>query len=1204
MKWTERQAQAIEERNTNLLVSAAAGSGKTAVLVERVKRLILEEQIGIDEILVLTFTNAAASEMKEKILKSINDELSSCEGNQEKQRFLRRQLLLIPRANISTFHAFALEIVHRYYHIIDIAPALSICDVSKQKILKDEAMQELLEDCFEQGSEEFRTFLDDYCSSRDNETLKDMIFDFHSFMQSLPDADEWFQSAMQSLTASDIPLENKPILVYLARRIDDGLNMTISYFNKAIDLLTDIKDADGRPVLMRLAQKMKEDVSAVESIKEVLVSGKFETAVAAIRAGIAFSRISADKSEKPYYEENLKEDVTEYRDAGKRRFKKILQWCTFGDFPAVQDEFAMIGSVAATFYRLACDFDHRYAQKKEAQKVLDFSDIEHFALRILEDAEVCMEYRENFRYIFIDEYQDSNMVQENLILRICRSDNLFMVGDVKQSIYKFRLAEPELFINKYSSFKSGDSVTSKVIDLNSNFRSKNGVIDFVNELFGTIMNKKSTGLDYDCDAALVKGCSYQGPCDFKTELYLVDANPDAEEDFDEEIAELKAVELEALQAVSIIKQNLGQTIYDDQKNQERPLAYRDMVILLRAARGNGEIFYQALADADIPVFLDRNEGYFDTIEIQVFLNLLRIIDNKKQDIPLLSVLRSPVFGFCADELASIRIFANQQSSGRVPYNEAFEIYSKQGDQELLKEKCSAFLNRLILWRKQATFVPLGDFLWELLVSTGYHDFSGAISGGDQRQANLKALVDKATEYEMRNAKGLFGFINYIEALAGRNGKIDIGQAKILSEGANAVRIMTIHKSKGLEFPFVLLAGMGKKLNSHFNRLPVAYHKELGFGFRLSNSKKSLHYDSIALQMINDKAKQEDLAESIRILYVALTRPKDRLLLLGAAKDPMRALDKAYKILPGDVESAATYMEMIVSAMRDSLQINVIGREQLEKNKNRRSVDKTELQQTLEEGFAVDERECELSKAELIKRLSFSYPDQENVKYKTKYTVSQIAALERNKHTDLPKVLSAIYNEEEMQKDYNAEEFLYSAPKFLFEEKAPDAAERGTAYHIVMEHIPFTKEGKTSGDIAKFIEKLTEANVLSPSQAAFVNVDNIASFFASQTGRRMMESIEIFKEAPFVMKSVYNGSEVLVQGTIDCYFKEGDSLVLVDYKSNYIDKSKKAEEIKRMERIYLPQMRLYKEALEGISGLRVKESIIYLFGIDDQLSLKY
>jgi ATP-dependent helicase/nuclease subunit A len=1205
MEWTPRQAQAIQERDANLLVSAAAGSGKTAVLVERVKRLVLEERIGIDELLVVTFTNAAASEMKEKILKSLGRELLECEGDQEKQQFLRRQLHLVQRANISTFHAFALEIVHRYYHIIGIAPGLSICDEPKQKILKEEALQELMEDCFDREDKDFLDFLDRYCSSKGNEALKDMMMDFHTFMQSLPDADQWFAQARNILFSGDLPLEKKPILLYLSQRIDDGLDTAAAYFRKAADRLLEAKDEAGHAVLDRLAGKVMEDSTAVDSIREVLASGNLKGAMAAIARGFEFSRIAANSSEKPYYSEALKEEFNQYREAGKQRYKKILQWCASCDLDTIQEEFAWIGRTAAVFYRLVRDFDERYAQKKAQQKILDFSDIEHFALRILEDEQVCNEYKERLKYIFIDEYQDSNRVQESLIERICRPDNLFMVGDVKQSIYKFRLAEPELFIHKYFAYKAGDSAGSKVVDLNSNFRSKQGVIEFVNRLFGTIMNQKSTGVEYDSDAALVKGCAYQGSCDHSAELYLVDSGLDEEEEMPDEIAELKAIELEAMQAASILSRNLGQLIHDDEKNLDRPLEYRDMVILLRAVRNNGEIFYKALADADIPVFLDRSEGYFDTIEIQVFLNLLRLIDNKRQDIPLLSVLRSPVFGFSADELAAVRIFSGRQGQAAIPYNEAFKKYSQEGDQEDLRAKCLEFLTRLSFWRRQATFLPLGDFIWELLVSTGYQDFAGAIAGGDQRQANLKALVDKAVEYESRNSKGLFGFITYIEAIAGKRGKIDIGQAKILSEGANAVRIMTIHKSKGLEFPLVLLAGLGKRLHTHHNRMPVAYHKELGFGFRLVDAAKNLRYDTVALKMISDKEKQEELAESIRLLYVALTRPKDRLLLLGSMKEPERALEKAGRILPGDVESAGTYLDMIVPVMRETLPIHFVARKQLELSKARESVDRIKLRKTLEEGFPEPEGAWDFSGEDLRRRLTYVYPSREKSLDKRKYTVSQLAASEKVLSDPFSRVL-AVGEEAEYEPENHSfpQAALYGAPKFLSSAPALTAADKGTAYHIVMEHIPFTKEGKKPEEIAAFLEKLAGEKLLSVQEAASVDPQRIASFFTSDIGRRILSAREIHKEAPFVLKTLYNGQEIMVQGTIDCYFTEGDSLVLLDYKSNVVDRDNKAREMERMEQTYRSQMNLYKEALEAILDMQVKESIIYLFGMDEQLSFTY
>ena len=1217
MEWTKEQAQAIEERKSNLLVSAAAGSGKTAVLVERVKRLVLEERIGLEQLLVVTFTKAAASEMKEQIQKSLYAELSHCEGDAEKQMFLRQQLNTIGAANISTFHSFALEIVHRYYHIIGKAPRLSICDEIKQKTLKDEAMLQMFEDLFEENNSDFQMLLDCYCTSKDNRVLMEMIFDFYDFIKSIPDSDQWFDSIMQASRPEAGALDKHPVMLYLQERISEGLHMACAYFFRAIQVLEACKDDEGFCLLKRLADKIREDIAELESLKAAVEGGRLSVALNAINEGLKFSVLRANKAESTYYADELKAAVNGFRNQGKSNFKQLSQWCVHGTRQDIEQEFARTCQVAEVFYKLVKDFDHRYAKKKEKLKLLDFSDIEHFALQILENPAVCDEYRESFEYIFIDEYQDSNMVQESLIQRICRDDNLFMVGDVKQSIYRFRLAEPELFINKYVDYKAGHSSCSKVIDLNSNFRSKEGIIQFVNSLFQIIMNRKSTGLDYDQDAALVKGSTYSGSCDFSPILYLVSDQTSGEEDEEDgdeadisddagfEIEHLKQVEAEALQAVSILKEHRGTLIHDDKTGMDRPLEYRDMVILLRAVRGSGEVFYKALADADIPVFLDRNEGYFDTLEIKVFLNLLRLIDNRKQDIPLITVLHSPVFGFTAEELAEIRIFSRKEKRGTSSYFDAFSHYLRNGRQEELRSKCKNFWEQLSEWRLRVAHVSLGDFLWNLIVDTGYQDFIGAIPGGEQRKANLLALVDKASSYENQYFQGLSGFINYIETITEKRGKIDIGQARILSEGANVVRIMTIHKSKGLEYPFVLLAGMCKKLNAYQSKLPLAYDKSLGLGFRLVNPRTGLYLDTLSLKLVKDKKQQEELAESIRILYVAMTRPKDRLVMLGSVKNAESALQRARNLIPGDVRSAGSFFDMVVSAFGDTLPLKIIGKAEMSIAKERARIDKENVKSLLDNGFCVDEQQLPLSKEGIAESLTFQYVQAADIEKKRKYTVSQLAALQRMQKTEAARVLATDENQEEkLAGSICSDSFDFGSPRFLSDKGGLTGAEKGTAYHTVMEHIPFSSGAKSREDISLFIDSLVRRNILTEPEALAVNPDEVAAFFTSQIGRRVLSSSEAFKEAPFVFKTVYEGKDVMIQGTIDCYFKEGDAFVIVDYKSNYLNKANKEEEMEKMRQLYLPQMCLYKEALEAITGIKVKESIIYLFGMNEEIGLTY
>ena len=1205
MQWTERQLKAIEKQDSNLLVSAAAGSGKTAVLVERVKRLILEQDVGVDELLVVTFTNAAASEMKEKIYLSLNLELLSGKGDQDRITHLHKQISTIGNANISTFHAFAYEVVRRYYHVIGKPPGLALCDETRQSLLQSESMDELLEECFERGDPGFLTFLDRYATVKSDQAVRELIFMLHRFLQSLADPEAWMQKQTARLEQPSLAAGD-PVLDCLSKRVICELSWARAYLEQTRSILCSQTDEEGLPLLSGLASKNECDIEAVQ---ELLNSARHEnvfTFAQTLSKQPAFTQMRATAAEKPYYDEVLKAHVTALRDVAKKRLKALSALLERDDANIVLKEYEAMRPIAHALFQLVRDFDRIYAEKKAKNNLLDFSDLERFALQILDNPEVQKEYRERFRYIFIDEYQDSNGVQDALIQKLCRRDNVFMVGDVKQSIYKFRLAEPELFIEKYVSYRSGGSDAHCVVDLNSNFRSKQNIIDAVNELFSVLMHEESTGMAYDEDAALIKGSPYEGSLDEKAVLYIVGTESDSE-DIDEEIADLKATELEALWAVNVIKNQVGRMVFDDKKGCERPLGYRDMAVLMRAVTGNGEVFYRAFADAGIPVILERNEGYFNTVEIQLFLNLLRIIDNRKQDIPLLSVLRSPVFGFSADELAEIRIFATEALGVRCPYSEAFFSYAATGRQSDLKQKCDSFLSNLSVWRDWALHRPLGDFMAALMNDTHYQIFARAVPGGAQRHANLRALIDKAEAFESENYGGLQEFIRHAEFLADRKSRADVGQAGLLAEGADAVRIMTIHKSKGLEFPFVLLAGLGKRLRFSNAAPQAVLHKDLGIGFRLVDDAHSTFTDSLSHQMIADRLREEELAESIRVLYVAMTRPMDRLAMIATARKPEDILIRAKAVLPGDVQNASSYLDMILPALEKHIEIVLIGKEQLSKASVEQRSMQDELHKRLTCGFYASAGESPVDSATsqgvyMHDLTGTCFPlsaDAEPVKM----TVTQMAALASESARPGMR-LSAGEQDEGWEGTSAIEPFAYAVPKFLAPGQRLTAAEKGTAYHSVLERIPLSSAYEHPEVVQRFIDELVCNRLLSAEEASAVQPGKIASFFQSKTGHRLLSASNVQREAPFVVELEYDGQRKLVQGAIDCYFQEEDGWVLIDFKSSAVDSGEWAYAKQRFSRLYDTQMRLYKEALESVTGILVKEVILYAIAAEDSLTMYF
>ena len=1199
MAWTQRQMSAIEKRNKSLLISAAAGSGKTSVLVERVRRLLLEEGVSLENMLIVTFTNAAAAEMKERIYKSLTAQLAQKDIPKEQAERIRTQLGLVGRANISTFHRFALEVVHRYYHVIGVKPKLAICDETRKAILSREALDELMDSRYEADDPAFRAFLDRYANSRGDGDVRSMILEFHEFLQSLPQPLAWADSLLEEPERFDALY--REFAVQQAKR---RVMLAQAYFKKASQML------DFLPLLQA---KNEADLAMTATLAARLDGDDLAGAREAL-GEYRYAMMRAGKEEKDDWD-LLKDAVGALRKKAKTHLNDAKEnYLSFSE-EQLRKEREMGLLQLETLISLTKVFSSRYGAKKELLGLLDFSDIEHFALRILESEDVQKEYREKFDHIFIDEYQDSNMVQESLIARIARPDNVFRVGDVKQSIYKFRLAEPELFLEKARELREGSDPHGELIDLNSNFRSKKEVVDLVNLLFRSLMLPETTGMAYTDDEALVQGCSYEGSLAYPPRFYLVDTSLETDEEealsqepspeeeseegdeLDEEIVDLRAAELEALNAVKLIRQYHGKEIFDDKENRRRPLQYRDMVILLRAVKSRGEVFYQILTEAGLPVFLERTEGYFDAVEIQVFLNLLRVIDNRSQDVPLLSVLCSPVFGFCASDLAAIRIWAKQRGEARTAYSRIFAMYQTDGPDGLLKDKCLTFSENLQRWRLMARHLPLGDFLWQLLTDSGYAAFASAVPAGAQRLANLRALADKAQGYEAENAGGLYGFIRYIDALNERGGKVEMGQVKILSESADVIRIMTIHKSKGLEFPFVLLAGLGSRLKKR-SKAKTAFHKSLGASLRLTDPRTGLYVDPLSLRLICKKRESEELAEEIRVLYVALTRPKDIVLLSAAVNNAQKLLDKACLDVPGDIEASSNIAAALLPLLPSDM-VQLVSREELATQKASSRQEKQELAEKLEHGFHPSEDELPVTKKEIAERLSFDYEPPQAQREKRKYSVSQIAAMQRQQLQELPKLLT---EEESLPQETEAYPARARLPVFLSGEKKLDASARGTAYHTVMEHLPFSPQGKDADSIAAFMDDLVLRGLLTQAERAAVDPGRVSAFFRSPIGQDAMAARELHKERSFTMRCERDGRQVLVQGTIDCCFRSEGGWTLVDYKSNYIDKANADAEMQRLSEEYLPQLALYRQALEDITGIPVERAVLYLFGIEKEITI--
>lgn len=1019
VRWTPEQAEAITRRGQNLLVAAAAGSGKTAVLVERIKRLILEERCPIDRMLIVTFTNAAAAEMKEKIEKAIRKEIdriagalaaaaagggeaasgeaasapaadgacaengadgrtaraaadwtqgsavcglpgagadSSARGQAEPlaagtspgsmqgdvpgdaraalQRelvFLKKQLDLLPNANISTFHAFALEVIRRYFYLIDIEPNFKICDNSRQLILRGQAMDELIEAYFAADDAEFYEFLNAYSGDRNENRFRQMIESTFVTIQSMPEPAAWLHEKVEALNpARGIEaFAESTVMQELWQDTEARIARAKAQLDKTAEF-TALHSLDALQELTQGDLRMAEELAALAAARD------FDGMVSRLD-GFRLKALSKKLFEETTdFDESAMADVREMVEQNRSPLKscaKDLKSMYFYDvFQSIaQDVYAGYPS-ACFFARALLRYGEIYAEKKREKGLLDFNDIEHDAYEILKDAEAAAFYREKFLHIFVDEYQDSNVIQEALIERLQSGRNLFTVGDIKQSIYMFRLAEPEIFRGRYRRYDAltaaqGEESPSRCIDLNRNFRSKAGVIDFINDVFRDAME------DYDARAALYPGDPFAARCSARPVLYLAQTPWDEDGEADDELKMLRKAEKEALAAVKIIRDHLGRTIYDSKAQKERKLEKKDIVILMRGMKNYGDLFYKILTENNLPAYVDDNDGFFDTIEINTFMALLALLDNPKQDIPLLTVLRSEIFEFSIEELTAVRIAHKTGSYYQALAACAGENLSAMGDaagadcraqadlsgnagdvrqaadisgagkgagsmvDAALREKCASVLQRLRTWSQLAMLLPLDELIWELLLETGFYIAMGAMPSGSRRQANLRALVDKAHAYQGSQDGSLYGFMEYIDAVKAR--KVSMGQVKMVGEDDDTIRIMTIHKSKGLEFPMVLLAGYCRKLNYTTIGKGPAVHKTIGLGFPVVNCRESWYRTSLTQNVIRAKIRREEAAEEKRVLYVAMTRAKDFLCLLGIEDEPEEAIAKVLTELPKD-----------------------------------------------------------------------------------------------------------------------------------------------------------------------------------------------------------------------------------------------------------------------------------------------------------------
>ncbi|MCI8453069.1 MAG: helicase-exonuclease AddAB subunit AddA [Lachnospiraceae bacterium] len=1201
-RWTPEQQNAIDKRGRNLLVSAAAGSGKTAVLTERIVNMVTDprEAVDIDRLLVMTFTNAAAAEMRERVGDAIEARLEAAPGDKN----LERQASLLPHAQIMTIDSFCLRLLREHFHELDIDPGFRIGDEGELLLLQADIMKELLEEYYERKDERFIRFVDAYASGKADGGLEDYILSVWRFSQSNPWPGEWIARCKRELSEETKADGTPEWLRFLLSDVKKQAEEFLEQLSKAEELA---EEADGPAAYLPMLHADK------EAIRKLLNADSYEQ-VHAVLSEPLFGRLAAARGKN--VDPEKKERAAALRNRVKDAVKKMRALYAPGDLEHIFSDLEACREPVHVLLSLAEDFTARYQEAKEEKNLVDFNDLEHFALEILTGGSAdhapgpaADELAGFYKEILVDEYQDSNQVQETLLRCISRErfgePNVFMVGDVKQSIYKFRLAKPELFLEKYEGYKPEDGPYQK-IELHKNFRSRPEVLQSVNDLFFQIMTKELGNICYTDEAALYAGAAYpetETPGEAKTELLLLDAGELVSAGMEEERADYTVREAEARLIAAKIKEltdpQTGMKIWNAKEERYEPLKRRDIVILLRSLSGWSEEFLRVLAAEGIPAFAESRTGYFTAVEVETVLNLLALIDNPMQDIPLAGVLRSPVVGLSDRELAILMAgFKRDPDKGQDPgfYGAVkwFLACSWEADtvEAAIREKLLTFWELLSELRGEAEYLPVHRLLYRIFERTGYYAYVSAMPAGRARQANLDMLVEKAAAYEKTSYHSLFDFIRYIEKLKKYN--TDFGEAARLGEDDDTVRIMSIHKSKGLEFPVVFLAGTAKAFNRQDSRGKILIDEELGVATDFFDMEQRLRAPTLKKNVVSRRLGLESLGEELRVLYVAMTRAREKLFITAADRYLKNRLEKWEAVSEGQVfglgrglpftylGAAGSYLDWLLMAdrgLKESVKRTMVPAESLLEAEARSQAGKFELAGWLNRLQKEPWREEEEAFGGLLRK---EYPYEADVFLHAKMSVSELK--ERGQFVD-----------------DSESDFLPTIPAFMREPGLlpPEhgGAFRGTAYHRALELLDFTKTG-TRGEITAQLAAIGAAGLMDEAALGLLKPEVLLRFFRSPTAVRMKRAAEagkLYKERQFVMgvparelDEADSDEPVLIQGIIDAWFEEDDGAVLVDYKT---DRIKEGEESVLLER-YRLQMVYYARALSQITGKRVKEAVLY------------
>ncbi|MBO0993644.1 helicase-exonuclease AddAB subunit AddA [Bacillus sp. SD088] len=1231
--WTDDQWKAIMAKGQDILVAAAAGSGKTAVLVERIIKKITakDDPVNVDQLLVVTFTNAAAAEMRHRIGEALEKAIEEEPGSTH----LRRQLGLLNSASFSTLHSFCLNVVRSHYYLVDIDPGFRIADQTEADLLRDEVLDDVFE--YEYGLEENEAFfqlVDTFTNDRSDHALQELVFKLYDFSRSHPNPDQWLeQIVMMYDLKDDQVIDELPFM----NALKFDIQLQLAAAKDMLRSAEEIAQLPGGPSPRE--DNYLDDLLIVKDLEEAYLQG-WEKLYERMNQW-KFSRAKTCKGEE--YDPELIEEADQYRKQAKAILEKLKKELFSRKPASFLKDMKEMKVVLKNLIELVKTFAQQYSLKKAEKALVDFADLEHLCLEILlnkEDSlispsEIALSYRNQYKEVMVDEYQDVNLVQET-ILRLVTAEsendgNLFMVGDVKQSIYRFRLAEPNLFLDKYLRFSSRGEESGLRIDLSKNFRSRREVLEGVNFIFKQIMGSTVGEIEYSRDAELVKGAGYtEIESDrFPVEIALVDRSDEREEppaeNEDHELMELEQSQLEARFIAQKIRTIIDErkTIYHVKSQEEKPVRYKDIVILVRSL-GTAPNIVDECKSLGIPVYADLSTGYFEAIEVSIMLSLLKVIDNPDQDIPLAAVLRSPIIGLNEEELAHIRI----QSRKKSYYHAMKQFIATLPDPKYTRahQRVSQLFSQLDEWRSMAREGSLSELIWQLYRDTDYYEFVGGLPGGKQRQANLRVLYDRACQYEITSFQGLFRFLRFIERMQERGN--DLGVARTLGEEEDVVRIMTIHSSKGLEFPVVFVGGIGKKFNMRDIQSSFLFDKEYGFASKYVNPERRISYPSLPQIALRKKKKMELLAEEMRILYVAMTRAKEKLYLIGSVKNLEKAVEKWSNVvrtsgwLLQDHERAAatSYLDWIGRALIRHEQTEVFsnGMEfnplqhpsqwRIEIVNQNSLLEKRGEKEAIDGEWLKNVREGEVIpvtspvKEVIYKRLDWKYPHSIATEKMSKQSVTELKRL-----FEIKDEASGTQLVNQVQKP------LYDRPKFMKKKGQLSSTEIGTAMHTVMQHINLSLP-PTLASIEELLDELIGKEILTLEQMEVIPSEQIVHFFEQKLGKALLTANKVYREVPFTMgipaHRIYSDWEsqeenILVQGIIDCVWENDEGIFLLDYKTDTIQGKfpggfAQAKPI--LAKRYQAQLDLYEQALQEIWGVPVKEKYLYFFDGGHLLSL--